>query len=36
MMPLTFFVSPTDPRMQSTLKATMETLVSDSLVYATR
>ena len=33
MMPLTFFVSPTDPRMQSTLKATLETLVSDSLVY---
>ena len=33
MMPLTFFVSPTDPRMESTLKATLKTLVSDSLVY---
>ena len=33
MMPLTFFVSPTDPRMESTLNATLEALVSDSLVY---
>ena len=33
MMPLTFFVSPTDPRMQSTLNATLQTLVSDGLVY---
>ena len=33
LMPLTFFISPTDPRMQSTLDATMETLVSDSLVH---
>jgi len=32
-MPLTFFISPTDPRMLSTLDATMETLKSDSLVY---
>jgi len=32
-MPLTFFISPTDPRMQSTLDATLKTLVSDSLVY---
>jgi len=32
-MPLTFFISPTDPRMLSTLDRTMETLVSDSLVY---
>ena len=31
-MPLTFFISPTDPRMVSTLDATMKTLVSDSLV----
>ena len=28
-----FFVSPTDPRMLSTLSATLETLVSDSLVH---
>jgi GH15 family glucan-1,4-alpha-glucosidase len=33
LMPLTFFISPTDPRMQSTLNATMETLVADSLVH---
>ena len=33
MMPLTFFASPTDPRMESTLNATLKTLVSDSLVY---
>lgn len=32
-MPLTFFISPTDPRMLSTLKATLKVLVSDSLVY---
>ncbi len=31
-MPLVFFISPTDPRMISTLDATMKTLVSDSLV----
>ena len=31
-MPLTFFISPTDPRMIATLDATMKTLVSDSLV----
>lgn len=33
MMPLTFFVSPTDPRMLSTIQATLDSLVSDSLVY---
>ena len=33
MMPLTFFISPTDPRMLSTLDQTMKSLVSDSLVY---
>jgi GH15 family glucan-1,4-alpha-glucosidase len=33
MMPLVFFLSPTDPRMFSTLDATMRELVSDSLVY---
>jgi len=38
MMPLTFFISPTDPRMLSTLDAMMKTpahggLVSNSLVY---
>ncbi len=33
LMPLVFFVSPNDSRMQGTLKATMETLVSDSLVH---
>ena len=32
LMPLTFFISPTDPRMVSTLDATMRTLVTDSLV----
>ena len=32
MMPLTFFISPTDPRMLSTIDATLGTLVSDSLV----
>lgn len=32
-MPLCFFISPTDPRMLSTLQATMDTLVSDSLVH---
>ena len=31
--PLTAFISPTDPRMLSTLDATLETLVFDSLVY---
>jgi len=33
LMPLTFFIAPTDPRMLSTLDATLESLVSDSLVY---
>ena len=33
LMPLTFFMTPTDPRMLSTLDATINTLVSDSLVY---
>ncbi|MCZ6529168.1 MAG: glycoside hydrolase family 15 protein [Chloroflexi bacterium] len=33
LMPLVFFISPTDPRMLSTLSATLKTLVSDSLVY---
>ena len=33
LMPMMFFVSPTDPRMLSTLSATLETLVSDSLVH---
>ena len=32
-MPLTFFISPTDPRMESTLDATIKNLTSDSLVY---
>jgi GH15 family glucan-1,4-alpha-glucosidase len=32
-MPLSFFLSPTDPRMLSILDATMQELVSDSLVY---
>jgi GH15 family glucan-1,4-alpha-glucosidase len=32
-MPLVFFLSPTDPRMLQTLDATMRELVSDSLVY---
>jgi GH15 family glucan-1,4-alpha-glucosidase len=35
-MPLSFFVAPTDPRMLSTLDATMQELVSDSLVYRYR
>ena len=33
MMPLVFFLSPTDPRMLSTLEAIQRELVSDSLVY---
>jgi GH15 family glucan-1,4-alpha-glucosidase len=33
MMPIVMFIAPADPRMLSTLKRTMETLVSDSLVY---
>ncbi|MFQ6671732.1 MAG: glycoside hydrolase family 15 protein, partial [Candidatus Tectimicrobiota bacterium] len=33
MMPLVFFLSPTDPRMLATLDATMRELVADSLVY---
>lgn len=33
LMPLVRFVSPSDPRMLSTLDRTMEELVSDSLVY---
>lgn len=32
-MPLSFFLSPSDPRMLLTLDATMNELVSDSLVY---
>ncbi len=32
-MPLVFFISPTDPRMLGTLDRIMEELVSDSLVY---
>lgn len=32
-MPLVFFVAPNDPRMMSTLDATMRELTSDSLVY---
>ncbi|MFQ5693899.1 MAG: glycoside hydrolase family 15 protein, partial [Nitrospinota bacterium] len=32
-MPLTFFISPSDPRMQSTLDAIMRDLVKDSLVF---
>lgn len=32
LMPLVLFISPTDPRMQSTLTATLNELVSDSLV----
>lgn len=32
-MPLVFFVSPTDPRMLSTIEAVKKNLVSDSLVY---
>jgi GH15 family glucan-1,4-alpha-glucosidase len=33
LMPLVFFLSPTDPRMLKTLKAIEKELVSDSLVY---
>ncbi len=33
LMPMTFFISPTDPRMQRTLDATMQDLVKDSLVF---
>jgi len=33
LMPLVFFISPTDPRLISTVDATLATLVSDSLVY---
>lgn len=33
LMPLVFFISPTDRRMQGTLDATMKDLMSDSLVY---
>ncbi len=33
LMPMTFFIAPKDPRMQSTLDATMEDLVEDSLVF---
>ncbi|MCZ6644854.1 MAG: glycoside hydrolase family 15 protein [SAR324 cluster bacterium] len=32
-MPLVFFVSPQDPRMQATLNQTLQHLVSDSLVF---
>ncbi len=32
-MPLVMFISPTDPRMLSTIDRVMESLVSDSLVY---
>ena len=32
-MPLVFFVSPTDPRMESTLNRTLEQLTTGSLVY---
>ena len=33
LMPLVFFMSPTDPRMLSTIDATIRELTSDSLVY---
>ncbi len=33
MMPIVMFIAPKDPRMLSTLKAVMDNLVSDSLVY---
>lgn len=33
MMPIVKFIAPKDPRMQGTLKAIMDNLVSDSLVY---
>lgn len=36
LMPLVFFISPTDPRMLSTLDALKRELVSDSLVYRYR
>jgi GH15 family glucan-1,4-alpha-glucosidase len=36
LMPLIRFISPTDPRWQSTLRAIEQTLVSDSLVYRYR
>jgi GH15 family glucan-1,4-alpha-glucosidase len=36
LLPLVFFVSPTDPRMLSTLDRTLEDLVSDSLVHRYR
>jgi GH15 family glucan-1,4-alpha-glucosidase len=36
LLPLTKFISPTDPRWQSTLKAIEEHLVEDSLVYRYR
>ena len=32
-MPLVFFVSPTDPRMQSTIEQIQSSLVSDALVF---
>jgi len=32
-MPLMFFIGPTDPRMKRTIQRTMDELVSDSLVY---
>ena len=32
-MPLVFFISPTDPRMRGTLERIMDELVSDSLVH---
>lgn len=35
-MPLVFFISPYDPRIQSTIKATQNSLMSDSLVYRYR
>jgi pentatricopeptide repeat protein len=35
-MPLVFFVSPQDPRMQATLDQTLKHLVSDSLVFRYR
>ena len=33
LMPIVFFIAPTDPRMLSTIDRTIEKLVSDSLVY---
>lgn len=32
-MPMVFFISPTDPRMSSTIQATIKTLASDSLLH---